>query len=99
MQSTTNKIVVWTLTATCSACIGFGVSQATQAKTINDTVKDVQTLRITINDEVQARRDADLLITKSLDRITSSIDKQTEQNTQLIMLIKVQNQMLKGDAK
>ena len=94
MKDIFSKLTVGGLIAVVSASLGFGLSQASLAREVTRNTSDIHALAEAIKAESGMREAADQMIGKSLDRITASMDVQTKQNTELISLIKVQNQIL-----
>jgi hypothetical protein len=82
------------VSALVGAMIGFGISQATVGAGVSRNDIRIDNLSALLSDEVQSRRDADNITNVRVDRIADILGKITDQNTQLITLIRTQNKLL-----
>lgn len=108
-RSMTAKLVYGAIVALVSASLTFGLSQYSQGHATAQEIQrqkikleafeamsvvESKAMRERIEFEAISRREQDLIINLRIDKQASSLDRLIDQNSQLIALIRAQNQML-----
>lgn len=104
----TRVAIVSLVTALLGTCLGFGASEKLAVSSLKESVikegKDTEALEKSLNMEVQIRREQDMAMKDQVSALNAAWDKRMEgisrhvdvlvqQNTELITLIRVQQQV------